>query len=105
MHMNDMERESAIVLKSAITMAYDIGLCQKEWSELSGVHHTPLEEFYRRTFWELYVVDGLFAGVNPEHSLQMADLDVKDYPLPMEDYDYNMGTVVRFFTLLPFTDI
>jgi hypothetical protein len=94
MHMNDMERESAHVLSTAIAMAYEIGLCQKLYATVHARPGTLMEESYRRTFWELYVVDGLFAGVNPEHTLQLAGLYVTDYPLPIEDVEYAMGVGV-----------
>jgi Fungal specific transcription factor domain len=97
LHMNNKEEDSTRVLCDAIGLAFEIGLHLPSYSALLGVVGTTLEESYRRTFWELYVVDGLFAGVNAAHSLQLNRHDVTDYLLPMEDTDYYSGVCIPRF--------
>jgi hypothetical protein len=91
LHMDDKEHESAVVLTNAVRSAFDVGLNRVDCAEAYGCQGTLMEESYRRTFWEIYVVDGMFAGLNPQYTLQMRDDAVETFPLPLEDSDFHSG--------------
>ncbi|XP_044717710.1 C6 zinc finger domain-containing protein [Hirsutella rhossiliensis] len=67
-------------------------------SEWSGERDAVLEESWRRTWWELYVVDALFAGIRhwPTFSMWTVDADVD---LPGEEVCYTESSILPPRTL------
>lgn len=90
LHIRNKEEESATAMYAAINMAQDLGMSQRGYASSSGGNGTRLEESLRRTWWELFVVDGMYAGVNPGYVLQL-HVAPMNLPLPCEDVDYASG--------------
>ncbi|KAH8799690.1 hypothetical protein F5884DRAFT_810890 [Xylogone sp. PMI_703] len=85
-------------LDKAVDIALSIGMNRKSFAVDSGEGDSRLEESWRRTFWALYIADGLFSAINHQstHRLQKVELDVD---LPCEDSEYKSGNIPHPRTL------
>lgn len=87
-HAHDGEREHFI--KPATTRALALGMQHASFAQTQGHHGVPLlEEMWRRTYWELYVVDVLLSA--PRQSALHATQS--DMNLPCDDALYNRAEV------------
>jgi hypothetical protein len=86
LHMDDQEDLSASTMYSAITLAKELGMHKKNYAVDNGGQFGCLVETWRRTWWETFVLDGLFAGSNPSYSLQLFEVAMDVY-LPSEDFN------------------
>ena len=78
------------LLKDAKELAIEIGLNTRPFAVLYGQGVTVLEESWRRTWWELYILDGMFAGVHRVTEFTLFDLPA-DVALPCEESQYMTG--------------
>ena len=92
LHMSDQEQESAEVMKDVAQLACDLGMNRNDYAIRYGHGQPMLEECWRRTWWEVYVCDGFFTGVNPHHYNAMVLQDIKqDVFLPCEETQFHAG--------------
>ncbi|CAK7213094.1 hypothetical protein SCUCBS95973_001684 [Sporothrix curviconia] len=63
LHARGEIRESVAQLAQAVSIALDAGMHQRTYSTTHGGHSPIVEESLRRTWWELYVVDGFVAAL------------------------------------------
>jgi Fungal specific transcription factor domain len=96
LHMADKEHDSTRIMHSAINIAKEIGMHTRHYATSNGGVNTLLEECLRRTWWELFVLDGMMTGVNPEYSMQLGGVDVSDIPLPNEECEYFLGVSKKY---------
>jgi hypothetical protein len=89
LHMADHGDEINIMY-SAIDCALGLGMHRNRFPSENGGVGTILEESFRRTWWELFVWDGIFCGVNQNYKLQLANIPL-EMALPVEDSDYLAG--------------
>ncbi|KAK7544836.1 uncharacterized protein J3D65DRAFT_545578 [Phyllosticta citribraziliensis] len=89
---NDKTDKAEEALSEAIDIAIGIGMHEREFAARNGVGNRVMEESWRRTWWELYVVDGFFAGVSQKETFRLKDM-VTDVPLPCEEADYSTGYI------------
>ncbi|KAH0552838.1 hypothetical protein GP486_006962, partial [Trichoglossum hirsutum] len=75
------------VLSMAVDMALEIGMNRQEFSVNNGEGCKVLEESWRRTWWELYVIDGLLAAIHQKSTFRLYNIPT-DVPLPCEEVDY-----------------
>lgn len=98
---NDQER-CAEVKDIAIEMAVELGMNMKEFSE-SSTDNTEggrvLAECWRRTWWELYFLDGLLAGFHQKDHFKLWSLPCT-VPLPCEELDYSRGVCIPLVLLI-----
>ncbi|POR30976.1 Uncharacterized protein TPAR_08822 [Tolypocladium paradoxum] len=87
----DMERAST-ALERAKCIALTIGIHRQSFATEHGQGYPILEESWRRTWWDLYVIDALFAGIRhlPTFSLWNVDYDAD---LPSEEEDYIVADI------------
>jgi hypothetical protein len=90
MHANNVLEESIKVLRTASDLALELGMHRKEFATDHSDGIPMLEESWRRTWWELYTLDGMLAGVCPLHDFDLYDTE-SDVPLPCEESEYNSG--------------
>jgi hypothetical protein len=90
LHCSDAYEEADSVLNNAIDIALNIQMHSQEFAEANGGKDPVLEESWRRTFWMMFLLDGLFAAIThrPTHRLQNLVVDVD---LPCEDSEYESG--------------
>lgn len=97
LHMSDLEKESAEIMRGAVKLACDLGMNKKEYAIQFGAGRPILEECWRRTWWEIFVCDGMFTGVNPTH-YELALAGVKqDVFLPCEEAAFHSGVSILMY--------
>jgi hypothetical protein len=76
-------------MELVVKMALDLGMNRNSFAISNGEGSRVMEESWRRTWWELYVTDGIFASIR-ESGFQFLKLMV-DVPLPCEEIEYLTG--------------
>ncbi len=71
-------------------LAIEIDLNKREFAVLHGRGDEVIEESWRRTWWELYVCDGMIAGVHRVTKFLLFDIQA-DVGLPCEEQQYLSG--------------
>ena len=79
-------------LNKAADIALDIGLHRSEFALLNGGGVPSIEESWRRTWWELYVLDAMFAALNQTSNMRLKDVEL-DVSLPNDDRVYRANQV------------
>ena len=91
LHMSDLEQESAEVMREVAQLACDLGMNRSEYAVHYGNGQPVLEECWRRTWWEVFVCDGFFTGVNPMHYTLVLQGIKQDAFLPCEEAQFHAG--------------
>lgn len=87
---------AAAILERAKNMALEIGMQHRDFASRHGRGEQVLEESWRRTWWELFLVDAMFAGIRhlPTFTLWGIDTDV-DIPCEEELYITGVSHLTR----------
>ncbi|KAK6208150.1 hypothetical protein LQW54_007058 [Pestalotiopsis sp. IQ-011] len=91
------------ILSDAERIAIEIGLYTRAFATNHGQGMPMMEESWRRTWWDLFVVDGMVAGVHRQTNFLLFDI-VSDAGLPCEEHQYLAGTIPRPLYLEDFED-
>lgn len=75
-------------------IALEINLNTREFATMHGRGNPVLEESWRRTWWDLYVCDGMIAGVHRVTNFLLFDI-VANVALPCEEHQYLSGVSIR----------
>jgi Fungal specific transcription factor domain len=94
LHSNNEQEEATSILTKGIDIALKIGMNTKSFAVDHGEGDKVLEESWRRTWWELYYIDGLIAGVHQRTTFSLFAVPT-DVPLPCEEVDYVRGVCSR----------
>lgn len=78
------------LLGDAERIAIEIGLNTRQFATLHGRGNPVLEESWRRTWWDLWVCDGMVAGVHRVTNFLLFDY-LADVALPCEEAEYLSG--------------
>ena len=78
------------ILVDAQDLALEFGMNKREFAPINGNGSEMLEESWRRTWWEMYIVDGMIAGVHQKSTFRMKDIPA-EVGLPCEERDYASG--------------
>ncbi|WDK15553.1 hypothetical protein CGRA01v4_06834 [Colletotrichum graminicola] len=78
------------LLADAERTALEIGLHTRGFATQYGRGIPVLEESWRRTWWDLFVVDGMVAGVHRQTNFLLFDVPA-DAALPCEEHQYLSG--------------
>ncbi|RDI86213.1 hypothetical protein Vi05172_g3823 [Venturia inaequalis] len=92
LHISDHEEQSAQVMQVTIDLALELGMDRRDFAIRNGSNSAIMEESIRRTWWEVFVLDGLNAGVNPQYSLRLLGHQ-SDIDLPCEERQYDSGRI------------
>ena len=87
---NTNQEKALKLLLDAQDQAVHIGMNRRDFAILHADGLPVLAESFRRTWWELFVVDGMIAGVHQKSNFAMNDIPT-DVVLPCEEYDYISG--------------
>jgi hypothetical protein len=71
-------------------IALEINLNTRSFAAMHGRGNPILEESWRRTWWDLYVCDGMIAGVHRVTNFLLFDITA-DVALPCEEHQYISG--------------
>lgn len=78
------------ILLDAQDVALDLGMNKRDFALIHGGGSDILSESWRRTWWELYIVDGMIAGVHQKSTFRMKEI-AADVALPCEEKEYSSG--------------
>lgn len=84
------------LLGEAERVAIEIELNTRQFATLHGRGNPVLEESWRRTWWDLYVCDGMIAGVHRVTNFLLHDI-ASDVGLPCEEAEYLSGVSRTIF--------
>lgn len=84
------QEKAAEILGSVETLAIQIGLNTRQFATLNGRSIPVLEESWRRTWWDLFIIDGMIAGVHRATNFLLFDIPA-DVALPCEEHQYLSG--------------
>lgn len=75
------------ILVDAQSLALELGMNMRGFAMTASAGSAVLAESWRRTWWEMYIVDGMIAGVHQKSSFPMKDIPA-DVVLPCEESEY-----------------
>ncbi|PGH14555.1 hypothetical protein AJ80_05875 [Polytolypa hystricis UAMH7299] len=82
----------ASVLSTAIRLALELGMGSHEFCVRSSYGSLVQEESWRRTWWELFIIDGYLALMRRKDKFTLFSVP-SDNLLPCEDLDYVTGRI------------
>lgn len=89
-HASNQFAHAREILDRGVQVALEINMQSKSFATVNGEGCSVLEESWRRTWWFLYVTDGIFAGIR--HCLTFSLFGIEtDVDLPCEEVDYHSG--------------
>ncbi|KAL4880525.1 hypothetical protein BJY04DRAFT_207971 [Aspergillus karnatakaensis] len=91
-HSHCDDETSHRLLQLAIDLALEIGMNTSNFASEHSYSHIVLKESWRRTYWELYVVDGLLSAFQ-EHSQFRLHRQQADVRLPCSEKMYTHDSV------------
>ncbi|KOC10170.1 hypothetical protein AFLA70_94g002911 [Aspergillus flavus AF70] len=100
LHSRNEIRESVSVLADAVSLTINLGMNRKDFSQRHG--NTEIEaESIRRTWWELYVIDGIMAALqrNPTFRCHTIKTEVL---LPCDENLCHNNTIPEPFSMAQF---
>jgi hypothetical protein len=87
------------ILTDAQNLALELEMNKRDFAVINGNRSSSVEESWRRTWWELYVVDGMIAGVHQKSSFRLNEIHA-DVALPCEEKEYISGVSLVFWSSL-----
>ncbi|GAB0135817.1 hypothetical protein EsDP_00004141 [Epichloe bromicola] len=84
---NCQQEKARAILKDVEAMALELGLHTRDFATNHGRGIPVLEESWRRTWWDLYVIDGMIAGVHRATNFLLFDM-AAGAALPCEEEQY-----------------
>lgn len=90
LHSRNERPEAGECLAKAVDLAFHLGLNRKDFAETMSGGDSVREECLRRTWWELFFIEGMLTalGVRQSFTMSMVPLEV---PLPCEEQIYRDG--------------
>lgn len=89
-HSCDEFEHARAILDRAIQIAVQINMRSSSFATENGEGDSVLEESWRRTWWELFAIDGSFAAIRHCSAFSMNEI-LSDVHLPCEEADYQSG--------------
>lgn len=87
--------ESREVMDSAFWAASDLGMFRREFATENGEGDPVLEESWRRTWWQVYIVDAYFAVITRTPTFLAHGVETT-VNLPCEENEYESGVSAAF---------
>ena len=82
------QMQGSLALENAIQIALRIGMNRQSYATTHAPSDPTLQETWRRTFWTLFIIDGLVTAIGGQsESFRLKEVFC-DVPLPGEDHDY-----------------
>lgn len=89
LHSRNERSEAGELLAQAVSLAYELGMHRKEYSE--NMAEDPIRrESFRRTWWELFVIEGMLTALGMRTSFTASEVPL-EVPLPCEERIYQDG--------------
>ncbi|KAF3915913.1 hypothetical protein AA313_de0204455 [Arthrobotrys entomopaga] len=103
LHADNLQERSGQVKDIAIDMALELGMNLEGFAEAAGEGDPVIEESWRRTWWELYFLDGIFAGVHQRDCFRLWSVECT-VPLPCEEAEYLTSRIPATRSLVDFDE-
>lgn len=87
-HAQGNEDGAQQTIQSAITLALETGMDRANFARENAWGSPILEESWRRTYWELYVINGMLAAMRDQNSFLLHS-HASQVGLPCEEWVYN----------------
>ena len=101
LHMSNNPQRAQACLHAAIDIALAIGLHRSDFNTNDPRGSHTAAETWRRTWWELYILDIMFAGLNQTTDMKLKGVE-SDVLLPCEEVLYhNSGVCTPDVCLVP----
>lgn len=84
------QKKGVEVLIKAQTLAVELGMDQREYAVVNSLGSQIYEESLRRTWWELYVVGVMVAGLHGRDPFHLSNI-MSTVPLPCDEKEYASG--------------
>ncbi|KAL3953726.1 hypothetical protein ACCO45_011682 [Purpureocillium lilacinum] len=81
------QEKARAILSDVERLALEIDLNTRPFATLHGQGIPVLEESWRRTWWDLFIIDGMIAGVHRVTNFLLFDVPA-DVALPCEEHQY-----------------
>ncbi|EGR49653.1 uncharacterized protein TRIREDRAFT_3605 [Trichoderma reesei QM6a] len=88
-------------MNTAIQLALDFGMQRREFAVDHGDGDPVLEECWRRTWWQVYIIDAYYAAIKRDAGFATFHVDATT-DLPCEEDEYERGEIPRPKTLEEF---
>ncbi|KAE8421565.1 hypothetical protein BDV36DRAFT_247720 [Aspergillus pseudocaelatus] len=92
-HAHGQEENAHMKIQMAIDLALELGMNRSSFALINSEGNSVLAESWRRTFWELYVVDGLLAAMRDQSSYRLFPQKA-DVRLPCAEELYNSASEI-----------
>lgn len=92
LHARDEQKLAKEIMDSTIDMALELGMHRKEFCIEHGEGCRSLQESWRRTWWELYAMDGMLAALHQLNSFKLFKVET-NVPLPCEEAVFEAADV------------
>ncbi|KAB8343039.1 hypothetical protein FH972_022633 [Carpinus fangiana] len=102
-HGFGLAEEATETLDDAIGLALNLGMNTHNWAVDVSRGSRVLEESWRRTWWELYILDGMLAAVTQKTSFRTSRVTT-DMRLPCEESEYGRADYLQSFTMAEYDD-
>ena len=93
-HAHGQEENAHSKVQLAIDLSLELGMNRASFAPINSEGSSVLAESWRRTFWELYVVDGLLAAMRDQSSYRLYSYKA-DVRLPCAEELYNSASEVQ----------
>ncbi|KAI9729733.1 MAG: hypothetical protein M1834_006684 [Cirrosporium novae-zelandiae] len=87
LHADNLRDQAIQAMDAAIDVAMRIGMNYARFAQECGHGSPQLEESWRRTWWELYIIDGMLASIHQKTSFRTSIVEL-DVLLPCEEKVY-----------------
>lgn len=91
-HASGYEDQASRTLRIAVELALELALNTTSFASEHSYLRALVEESWRRTYWELYVVSGLFAAITGQKYFTLRN-QFSDLPLPCDEAVYETVNV------------
>ncbi|KAI9660987.1 MAG: hypothetical protein M1821_009314 [Bathelium mastoideum] len=103
LHLANEGQRSERYLDSAISLALELGMNLVNFSQHSSENNPVMEESWRRTWWELYIADGLGASFSQSRPYGLWSVPCNVH-LPCEDTSFFSGDIPATHSLAEYDD-
>ncbi|KNG83646.1 putative C6 transcription factor [Aspergillus nomiae NRRL 13137] len=94
-HAHGQEENAHLKVQLAIDLSLELGMNRASFAPINSEGSSVLAESWRRTFWELYVVDGLLAAMRDQSSYRLYSYKA-DVRLPCAEELYNSANHAKY---------
>ncbi|KAH8700137.1 C6 transcription factor [Talaromyces proteolyticus] len=90
LHSRNERQEAGALLAQAMDLAYELGIHLRSFAETMAEGDPIREESFRRTWWELFVIEGMLTALGARATFTASTVPL-EVPLPCEERIYQDG--------------